>query len=124
MEICNEPGLAFQVQFINKNYKSQELRYQGWVDIGLSWDQVGTKLGLSPENLKKILVFCVPGISIASLMKNFGFKNRTKFRNKFVIPMIQEGFITMTLPDKPNSPDQKYIITETGKELLNKISNK
>jgi predicted transcriptional regulator len=29
----------------------------------------------------------------------------------------------MTIPDKPNSPKQKYVITEKGKKLLEENGN-
>ena len=37
---------------------------------------------------------------------------------KFTKPMIEEGLLAMTVPDKPNSRLQKYYTTEKGKSLL------
>ena len=51
-------------------------------------------------------------------MEKFQWKDRTKFRKKFINPLLNEKLIQMTIPDKPNSPKQKYIITKQGKQLL------
>lgn len=40
------------------------------------------------------------------------FSNRTKFRNKYINPLIAEGLLAMTVPDRPNSRLQKYYTTE------------
>ena len=56
-------------------------------------------------------------------MKIFEWKDRTKFRKKFITPLITDGLLQMTIPDKPNSPKQKYVITEKGKKLLEENEN-
>ena len=56
--------------------------------------------------------------SIAELMELFKWQNRTKFRTKYIKPLIDVGWLTMTIPDKPQSSKQRYITTETGKEAL------
>ena len=91
--------------------------------LGLSWDQVGTKLGLSWDQAKKFLALCNKPISISELMESFNWKNRTKFRDKFIKPMIKEELLRLTLPDKPKSPNQQYVITEKGKAFLEELKN-
>ena len=54
-------------------------------------------------------------------MKRFDWKHRTKFRNKFINPLLDLGIIKMTIPDKSQSSKQKYVITERGKELLREL---
>lgn len=117
----NEPGLSFQIQFIKKDYQSEKGGDQVGTKLGPSWDQVGTKLGLSPEQAKKALNLFTNPITNADLMKEFGVTNRTKFRRKYIKPLLKEELINMTNPDKPNSPDQKYTITEKGKLLLEEL---
>ena len=43
--------------------------------------------------------------------------DRKYFRESYLQPAINQGFIEMTQPDSPNSPTQKYRLTEKGKEL-------
>jgi len=126
-----EPGLSFQVQFVKKNYVAQKSKLgtdlgQTWdqvgTKLGLSWDQVGTKSALSQHQVEEMLKTCKTAQPITELMKMFDWGNRTKFKKKFLNPLIELNVIAMTIPDKPNSSKQKYIITENGRELLD-ISN-
>jgi len=38
-------------------------------------------------------------------------------------PLIENGLLQMTIPDKPNSPNQKYVTTEQGMRLLKNKGN-
>jgi len=51
-------------------------------------------------------------------MKVAGGTDRTKFRNQALRPLLDAGFIEMTIPDKPTSSKQKYRLTEAGKKIL------
>lgn len=51
-------------------------------------------------------------------MEIVGRKNRTKFRDSLIVPLIKQRLIEMTIQSKPNSSKQKYVITEKGKEVL------
>lgn len=48
----------------------------------------------------------------------FQYKNRNTFRENYLNPLKQLGFIMSTKPDTPNAPDNKYVITEQGKAFL------
>lgn len=41
---------------------------------------------------------------------------------RYIHPLIAIGYLKMTLPDKPNSRLQKYVITQHGKIKLNKMN--
>ena len=47
--------------------------------------------------------------------------NRTKFRDQVINPLVEEGWLEMTDPDSPRSPQQKYRLTEQGKALLEEM---
>ena len=44
--------------------------------------------------------------------------NRTKFRDQVIKPMLADGLLEMTIPDKPTSSKQRYRITEKGRNML------
>ena len=56
-------------------------------------------------------------------MDKLKLKHRPTFLYSYVKPALDEGFIEMTLPEKPNDPNQKYTLTQTGKLLQEKIKN-
>jgi len=121
-----ETGLQFQIQFVKREIQiHQELQR----DLNSVWDQVGTKLGLSRDQVgakwapgwhqvEQILDFCIEPKSIKQIMTELGWKNRTKFRNKFINPLLETGIICMTDPKDVNNPKQQYYLSERGKLLL------
>ena len=83
-----------------------------------SWHQVGTKLGLEPAEILKVLNLCKDTPKSTDLMEAFSWSDRTKFRKKYLNPLIGEGLLEMTIPDKPQSSLQRYRLTAKGKEWL------
>ncbi|MEW5947032.1 MAG: ATP-binding protein [bacterium] len=79
--------------------------------------QVGTKLALSRHQVN-ILLKCRENRALLELMKATGRSDRTKFRHQVLIPLLEEGLIEMTIPDKPRSRNQKYRLTDKGRQFL------
>lgn len=86
--------------------KRRSNRTSNWLSSGTSWDQV-----------ESVLKSCYVAMSITEIMEIIGVTNRTKFRRKYIIPLIGEELLAMSIPDKPNSSLQKYYTTEKGKLL-------
>lgn len=84
-------------------------------------DQVGTKSGLSRDQVR-ILRKCLIAKGITDLMEAAGRANRTKFRNQVLKPLIEAGYMAMTIPDKPTSRNQHYQTTENGKAALEDLN--
>jgi len=80
-------------------------------------EHVGTKLGLSRDQVQ-ILYNVLEDQGITDLMAVSGRKNRTKFRDQVLKPLINTGLVEMTIPDKPRSSKQRYRITKKGREWL------
>jgi ATP-dependent DNA helicase RecG len=57
---------------------------------------------------QEILNFCITPRSREDLAKKFGFEAPTYFIKTYIHPLIEDGKIKMTLPDKPKSKFQKY----------------
>ncbi len=47
-------------------------------------------------------------LSAAEIMRRLGLSHRPTFRKNYLNPASEQGFINMTIPDKPNSRNQKY----------------
>ena len=84
---------------------------------GPSRDQVGTKQGLSRDQVQVLELATIPR-SLQELMEPSGRTNRTKFRDQVVAPLLDAGLLEMTLPNKPRSPNQKYRATPAGAGLV------
>ncbi len=63
-----------------------------------------------PENIKKLLEAMEYDIAYtsSSLMKTLGLKSREGFRRNYLRPAIELNLIHMTIPNKPNSRNQRY----------------
>ena len=57
---------------------------------------------------KLIIDFCKDPKSVQEIMDKFDFDSRTSFRRKYLTPMLKNGVLKMTIPEKPSSKNQKY----------------
>lgn len=81
---------------------------------------------LSEVQLKKMVsvidyLFRASG-SITELMDCAGKKNKSRFRQTILKPLVDTGLVEPTIKDIPNSPKQKYALTDNGRENLQTIS--
>ena len=56
------------------------------------------------------------------LMISIGRRDRKRFREQFIKPLLDLGLLQMTIPDKPNSRFQRYRATEAGLKAMNRSS--
>lgn len=132
-----ERGLQFQVQFIKKNYTHGTITTididavgnelgtifgLSWGQDGTksapSWHQAGTKLALSWYQVVELMKKAIVPIGIQELMEVMKWKDRTKFRAKYITPLLEAGILKMTIPDKPKSPNQQYYLSEKGRMFV------
>lgn len=71
--------------------------------------EVSTKVKLTHERLNELLAFCTTPRSRKEMQVFCSIKTDEYFRKNIVNPMLKLGLIKMTIPDKPNSRNQKYI---------------
>jgi len=57
---------------------------------------------------ERILEFCIVPRGILEIVEMLGVKEK-KTARKYITPLLNMGRLAMTVPDKPNSKNQKYI---------------
>lgn len=90
----------------------------GLAEVPMENAQSGTKSGPSRDQVE-ILAKAGNGAALTDLMSVANRTNRTKFRDQVIKPLIEQGWLEMTLPDKPRSSQQKYRLTAKGEAWLN-----
>ena len=66
-----------------------------------------SKLAVSEH---QILELCKTEKSLKEIAEYFGYKDVYKFKNNYINKLLEENKLRMTIPDKPKSRNQKYII--------------
>lgn len=84
--------------------------------IETSREQVGNKSGTSQEQVgtvtkEMLLEFCRIPRSREEMQQFCGISGIKQFRNKYLRPLLESGELMMTVPDKPNSRNQRYVRT-------------
>ena len=85
-----------------------------------STGQASTKSALSRHQVE-ILHKCGVESPIGDLMNIAERADRTKFRNQVFSPLLADGLLEMTIPDKPRSSKQAYRITQKGRAWLGSL---
>jgi hypothetical protein len=85
---------------------------------GQATDQVTDQVN---ELIKRLILISDQASSRQELMNILQLKHNSNFRDNYLNPAMDEGFIEMTIPDKPNSPNQKYRLTEKGQLAKTKL---
>ena len=91
--------------------------------IAPSRHPVGTQSIPDVENLDKLIVFCTEARSFGEMLAFMGLADRTKFRRKYIHPLLEDGILELTIPEKPNSQNQKYRLTAKGIALKNSLTS-
>src|SRR5258708_37058886 len=58
----------------------------------------------------------------SELLKHLSLSNHNDNVKKYLEPLEAAGLLAKTLPDKPQSPKQKYSLTEKGRALLSSLT--
>ena len=57
----------------------------------------------------KIVEYCMEPHRKSDIANYCGYKDERYFTKKYLKPLLEEEIIAMTIPDKPNSKNQKYV---------------
>ncbi|MDP1772879.1 MAG: putative DNA binding domain-containing protein [Methylobacter sp.] len=69
----------------------------------------GQATGQVTDQADELLQFCAVPRSTKEMMQHLGLSHREHFRDTFLLPLIASGKLVPTIPDKPSSPNQRYI---------------
>ena len=72
-------------------------------------DKVTKSATKSTEIMNEVIAFCEQPRSFTEIMEHLGLKHRSNTKNRYIDPLIEGGFLEMTIPEKPNSRNQKYV---------------
>ena len=66
---------------------------------------------------RRIVERCEVPRRLAELMDALGATNRGHFKKRHLDPLIRAGIVTMTNPENPRAPGQRYVLTAAGLAL-------
>lgn len=77
--------------------------------VGHSTDQDSDQVTDQDEPVQKLLsALGEEVLSASELMQRLGLSHRPTFRKNYLSPALEKGIVERTIPDKPNSKNQKY----------------
>ena len=84
-------------------------------------DKMGIKARINAKIIE-VLNYCMEPKSKDEIFEKITLYKNTKNYNHHIKPLIDAGWLNLTLPNKPTSKNQQYYTTELGKKLLLVIS--
>jgi hypothetical protein len=61
------------------------------------------------KRIEQLIEYCQLPRSRSELQAFIGVKHREHFRSQILQPLLEQGLIVMIIPDKPSSPNQRYL---------------
>jgi len=120
----------------NQLLRSDLVEGVGMAELGdLSTEQVETEApDLSTEQVKPLtaltdkqralLSYCDVPRSMAEMQEHVGAGSRGFLKDTHLAPLLDHGLMTMTIPDKPRSSKQQYVVTDKGLALKEAMKQK
>jgi ATP-dependent DNA helicase RecG len=118
-EITGAAVVTFKVNVRGPQQTTDQVVGRLGTDAVPSLSQVCPK-SVPSDMTAKLLNLAKVAADIQTLMDQAGQKNRTRFRNAVLKPLIECGLLEATIPDKAQSSKQKYRLTAMGRAILQK----
>ena len=121
----NEEGSQFKV-IINRPQVEREAAYDTpWMAAESAPEEYNSRNGIGTNlpdlyyrcpnlpknedgNAHRLLAFCRTFQGMLEMMEVTGYKSRTSFRRRLLIPLMEGGLLELEYPNSPNSPKQRY----------------
>lgn len=76
-------------------------------EVAVQIDEEGAQMSEYVRKLLGVMEYNIPYTG-KTLMDRLNLKSRETFRRNYLHPAMEQGLVTMTVPDKPNSRNQRY----------------
>lgn len=73
------------------------------------------------KHIKALLKMFLGDLKRDEIQAKLGLSDREHFRKEYLKPALEQGFIEMTMPDKPTSKNQRYRLSKKGKALKQQL---
>jgi len=74
---------------------------------------------VQPEEWQlQILLFCMEPQRRSAILEKIGYSNHPKNYQRYILPLLERGWLAYNRPDAPSSPNQQYVTTDRGKTVL------
>ncbi len=124
IELFKHPAtasLAGNVETGNKKDNKELNRLSASLSTSLN-TRLSTRLSAQiMETIKILIMLEKESLKRSEIMAGLGKLNNTKSVRKYIEPLEEIGWITKTIPDKPNSQLQRYTLTTKGRKLLEEL---
>lgn len=77
-------------------------------DISISINKTNSELSIYVKRLLSVMDYDIPYTAL-EIMQKLNLKSKETFRKNYINPAIQLELVQMTVPDKPNSKNQRYV---------------
>ncbi|MBQ6504574.1 MAG: putative DNA binding domain-containing protein [Flexilinea sp.] len=109
----DESNIHVEKMTIQVNGQSTpQVNGQNTPQVGVDTPQVNGQKTLHVKNSEEIkfeiLSFCVEAHSRKEIAEKCGFRDVRYLSSQYLAPLLENGFLRLTIPDKPRSSKQKY----------------
>jgi len=84
--------------------------------------EVGEQVGEQVDEQVTILKFCSTPRRKQEILAQLGLRPVYLNFKRHIQPMVEQGFLEMTIPDKPRSSKQRYRTTDLGRKVLAQLN--
>lgn len=111
LDAYDKSCFKFMEHFLRVTFKYRENPFEYDDTAKVKSSKLGSKksskLAVSEE---QILELCKTAKSLKEIAQHFGYKDVYKFKNNYINSLLEQNKLQMTIPDKPKSRNQKYVI--------------
>jgi ATP-dependent DNA helicase RecG len=105
-EITGAAVVTFKVNVLGAQRSAEQVTTQVTIQVTT---QVAAVLNAAKQTL-----------TAGALQRATGLKNRVHFLHSYLRPLLEQGWLQRTIPDKPRSRMQRYRLTPAGEAVLRK----